>query len=74
LLIETILIVKFGKVKKQIKAFGIVTLANLISFLAPYVERAYRFIPTSGGDRCYQKWYYGAWRKNRDRQGCGERG
>jgi hypothetical protein len=35
LLVETILIVKFGKVKKQIKAFGIVTLANLISFLAP---------------------------------------
>jgi hypothetical protein len=51
LLVETILIVKFGKVKKQIKAFGIVTLANLISFLAPYVERAYRFIPTSGGFR-----------------------
>jgi hypothetical protein len=51
LLVETILIIKFGKVKKQKKVFSIVILANLISFLAPYVERAYRFIPTSGGFR-----------------------
>ena len=26
-----------------------VGLANLLSFIAPYLERAYRFIPTSGG-------------------------
>ncbi|MDD2480685.1 MAG: hypothetical protein PHC44_08665 [Lutispora sp.] len=49
LLIETILVVKLGKVSNNKKTFAIVSLANLLSFLAPYLERAYRFIPTSGG-------------------------
>lgn len=49
LFIETIAIVKFGKVTNSKKAFRIVSFANLFSFLAPYFERAYRFIPTSGG-------------------------
>ena len=49
LLIETIYIVRFGKVNNSKKVFCIVTFVNLLSFIAPYVERAYRFIPTSGG-------------------------
>jgi len=49
LLIETIAVVKLGKVANSKKVFLIVSLANLLSFLAPYFERAYRFIPTSGG-------------------------
>lgn len=48
LLVETISVVKFGKVKKVKRAFAVIALANLMSFLAPYIERAYRFIPTSG--------------------------
>lgn len=49
LLIETVSVVKFGKVVSSKKVFLIVSLANLLSFIAPYLERAYRFIPTSGG-------------------------
>lgn len=49
LIIETFLIIKFGKVNNTKKTFCIVSLANLMSFVAPYLERAYRFIPTSGG-------------------------
>jgi len=49
LLIETVAIMKFGKVSNGKKTVIIVCLANLMSFLAPYIERAYRFIPTSGG-------------------------
>lgn len=36
LLIETIAVVKFGKVDNRNKAFVIVSLANLLSFLVPY--------------------------------------
>ncbi len=49
LLIETLAIARFGKIANLKKAFTIVSFANLLSFLAPYFERAYRFIPTSGG-------------------------
>lgn len=49
LIIETFAIALLGKVAETKKAFIIVCLANLISFLAPYIFRAYRFIPTSGG-------------------------
>lgn len=49
LLIETISIVRFGKANNFKKVFCIVTFVNLLSFIAPYIERAYRFIPTSGG-------------------------
>ena len=49
LLIETASVVKFGKVANSKKAFLVVALANLLSFIAPYLVRAYHFIPTSGG-------------------------
>ncbi len=49
LLIETFAMVKYGKVSNTKKSILVVGLANLLSFLAPYLERAYRFIPTSGG-------------------------
>lgn len=48
LLIETVSVVRFGRVNKAVKAFCIIGLANLLSFLAPGLERAYRFIPTTG--------------------------
>lgn len=51
LLIETTAIVSIGKVADIKKSFIVVSLANLISFLAPYIFRAFRFIPTSGGFR-----------------------
>lgn len=49
LLIETVAIVLVGKVADIKKSFIVVALANIFSFLAPYVFRAFRFIPTSGG-------------------------
>lgn len=49
LLIETISIAKFNNVRNIKKVFVIVSLANILSFLAPYAERAYRFILTTGG-------------------------
>ena len=49
LLIETVAVVRFGKVANPKKVILIVSLGNLLSFVAPYLERAYRFIPTSGG-------------------------
>ncbi len=49
LIIETAAIVMIGKVADIKKSFIVVGLANLFSFLAPYIFRAYRFIPTSGG-------------------------
>ena len=49
LLIETFAVVKYGKVSNTRKSIMIIGIANLLSFLAPYLERAYRFIPTSGG-------------------------
>ncbi|SHE77534.1 hypothetical protein SAMN02745784_01793 [Tissierella praeacuta DSM 18095] len=48
LLIETIMVIKVGKVRNYKKTFIIVSLANLISFLVPYINRAYMFIPISG--------------------------
>lgn len=49
LLIETGAISKFNNIYNTKQVFAIVSLANLLSFLAPYLIRAYRFIPTSGG-------------------------
>jgi len=48
LFLETLAIKKFGGVSNVKKVLIIVSIANLLSFLAPYIERAYRFIPTSG--------------------------
>lgn len=53
LFLETMAIAKFGRVKNPKKVFLVVAAANLLSFLAPYIERAYRFIPTSGGFRLW---------------------
>lgn len=47
--IETASVIKAGRVSNSKKAFYIICLANIMSFIAPYLERAYRFIPTSGG-------------------------
>lgn len=49
LLIETFAVAKYGKVSNTKKSILVIGLANLLSFLTPYMERAYRFIPTSGG-------------------------
>lgn len=48
LIIEIIMVIKLGKVRNYKKVIMIVSLANLISFLVPYIERAYRFRPISG--------------------------
>ena len=47
--IETFAVVKYGRVSNTKNSILVIGLANLLSFLAPYLERAYRFIPTSGG-------------------------
>lgn len=47
LFIETIIIVKYGKVPNIKKVLGVICLANLISFIAPYLFRAHSHIPTS---------------------------
>lgn len=49
LLIETASVVKFGKVSDTIKVLKVVSLANVMSFIAPYLERAYRFRRVLGG-------------------------
>ncbi len=49
LLFEAVVIAKLGKISDYNKTFLIVSFANLFSFLFPYLIRAYRFIPTSGG-------------------------
>lgn len=48
LVIEIVAIIKIAKVKSHKKVFWVVTFVNLLSYLAPYIERAYRFIPTAG--------------------------
>jgi hypothetical protein len=48
LLIEKAAVVKIGKVPNSRRTLIIICAANLLSFIAPYLERAYRFIPTSG--------------------------
>ncbi|WP_353093187.1 hypothetical protein [Tissierella praeacuta] len=47
LIIEIIMVIKLGKVRNYKKVIMIVSLANLISFLVPYIDRAYRFRPMS---------------------------
>ena len=49
LLIETYSVIKFGKVDNKKRALLVIGLANLLSFLAPYLERANRFSPVTGG-------------------------
>lgn len=49
LLAETFAVIKIGRTEDAKRVFLVVGCANLFSFLAPYIERAYRFIPTSGG-------------------------
>ena len=48
LIVEIASVFVLGKVKNFKRIFYVISLANLFSYLAPYVERAYRFIPTSG--------------------------
>ena len=48
LFIETIVIMKFGRVLNLRKVFGVLCMANLFSFIAPYLLRAHSHIPTSG--------------------------
>lgn len=49
LLIETVAVVRFGKVEDTKKVLKVIALANVISFVAPYLERAYRFRAVSSG-------------------------
>lgn len=49
LAVETYILCRWNKITNSKKAFVAVAFANLLSFAAPYLERAYRFIPTSGG-------------------------
>ena len=46
--IESLSIGKSSGISNNKKTFMVVSLANLFSFLAPYLFRAYSFIPTSG--------------------------
>jgi hypothetical protein len=48
LIVEIASVYLVGKVKNFRRIFYVVALANLFSYLAPYIERAYRFIPTGG--------------------------
>jgi hypothetical protein len=48
LIVEIAAVYVIGKVKNFRRIFYVISLANLFSYLAPYIERAYRFIPTSG--------------------------
>lgn len=49
LLIETFGVLKMNCITNAKRVFLIICLANILSFVSPYIERAYRFIPTSGG-------------------------
>lgn len=49
LLVENIAIIKFGKVTKAKKAFLIIILANLFSFLIPYIALAGQLVPFNDG-------------------------
>jgi hypothetical protein len=55
LTLETIGIATYNKIKDKGKVLFIVTIANIVSFVLPYIERARRHIPTSG------TWFW-AWR------------
>jgi hypothetical protein len=48
LIIEIAFVFTMGKIQSFKRVFYVISLANLFSYLAPYIERAYRFIPTSG--------------------------
>lgn len=47
LIVEVIAVVKIGKVKEYKKAFLIIIIANLSSFILPYVFLAFEFLPFS---------------------------
>lgn len=49
LLIETVGVIKLNNISNRKKTFIIITIANILSFLAPYIYRAIRFSPTTGG-------------------------
>lgn len=49
LLLETIGIAYANKISNRKRVFSLVTIANILSFLAPYIYRAMRFSPTTGG-------------------------
>ena len=49
LLIETIVVHRFGRTASLRRTATVVSLANLASFLAPYLFRAYHAIPVRGG-------------------------
>jgi len=49
LIIEIASVFVLGKIKNFRRVFYVISFANLFSYLVPYIERAYRFIPTSGG-------------------------
>jgi hypothetical protein len=49
LLIEILGVAKLNNIIKIKKVFVTICFANILSFVVPYLERAYRFIPTSGG-------------------------
>lgn len=55
LVLETMGIATYNKIKNKGIVLFIVTIANIVSFILPYVERAYRHMPTSG------TWFW-AWR------------
>ncbi|WP_343770884.1 hypothetical protein [Clostridium malenominatum] len=56
LVIETFIIYKYGTVQGKDKVLIVVALANIASFVLPYIERAKRFMAVAG------HWYY-AWIK-----------
>jgi hypothetical protein len=47
--VEVLAVKKFAKVDNTKRAILVIGLANLLSFLAPYLERAYRFMAVTGG-------------------------
>lgn len=56
LIIETFVIYRYGMVKRKERVLIVVAIANIASFILPYIERAKRFMPVAGD------WYY-AWIK-----------
>lgn len=49
LIIETLGIAALGKVNEKRRTFTVVAIANIVSFVFPYIERANRFRAVAGG-------------------------
>jgi len=49
LLIETVGIMKIGKINELKKTITVIAIANIVSFIFPYIERAIRFRAVAGG-------------------------